>query len=151
MMIPITTENCGTPEMLFRHTRVDPITGCWLWTRYVDANGYVRVMRKSKKILAHRLAFFHANGYVPEGERVIDHTCRRRSCVNPAHLEDVTQGENIDRGTGATAGRIWLDGVCVNGHVLSEVGLHSAGGRMTCAQCGRDRVARYAAKKKVAA
>jgi hypothetical protein len=35
-------------------------------------------------------------GDVPE-DLVIDHKCRTPSCVNPDHLEPVTQGENLRR------------------------------------------------------
>jgi len=48
---------------------------------------------------AHRLAYERARGPIPEGKQV-DHLCRQRDCVNPEHLELVTQVENIRRGRG---------------------------------------------------
>jgi hypothetical protein len=50
----------------------------------------------------HRIIYQHLVGPVPEGQQ-LDHICRVRCCVNPAHLEPVTQRENIVRGIGPTA------------------------------------------------
>lgn len=46
---------------------------------------------------AHRIAWTLLRGDIPE-KLVIDHLCRNRSCVNPWHMEPVTNQENIDRG-----------------------------------------------------
>jgi len=48
---------------------------------------------------AHRLAYERAKGSIPAGLQ-IDHLCRVRECVNPDHLEAVSQRENIRRGKG---------------------------------------------------
>lgn len=48
---------------------------------------------------AHRLAYERAKGAIPAGLQ-IDHLCRVRECVNPDHLEAVSQRENIRRGRG---------------------------------------------------
>lgn len=149
MTIPITSENAGTPEILYRHTVEDPETGCWVWTKRTEPDGYVRVMRKGRKVYAHRVSFFLANGYVPEGSRVVDHVCRNRACVNPAHLEDVEEAINIARGTSVIAPRVWaaLNGSCINGHVLADVGVYDRGVRgEACAQCSRDSARRYREK-----
>ena len=85
--------------------------GCWTWTGAVINTGYgcVRVGgRAGKTLLAHRIAFLLAEGYLPprpsyhgpgHGKAlVLDHRCKNSSCVNPDHLEVVTNGENIRRG-----------------------------------------------------
>jgi hypothetical protein len=81
---------------------IDEVTGCWLWSRHLNTDGYGqkgdrRVMRH-----AHIVYWERANGPVPDGLE-LDHLCRQRSCVNPAHLEPVTHLENIRRGIAARA------------------------------------------------
>lgn len=73
---------------------------CWMWVGSLSGNGYGRiqgyVVDASPK-LAHRVAYELVNGPIPEGMQ-LDHLCRNRRCVNPAHLEPVTCGENLRRG-----------------------------------------------------
>jgi hypothetical protein len=58
----------------------------------IGTHGYGILGRK----LAHREAHEEFNGPIPEGYQV-DHLCRVRTCVSPAHLEAVTQQENLLR------------------------------------------------------
>jgi hypothetical protein len=62
---------------------------------------------------AHRIAYELLVEPVPEG-LVIDHLCRVRNCVNPAHLEPVTNEENLRRGT-RDRHKTWGP-LCANGH-----------------------------------
>lgn len=78
--------------------------GCWLWNRSKGKDGYGWASYKNKTWLAHRLTFFLINGSLTDG-LVIDHLCRRRECVNPDHMEEVTSYENILRSPIGTAGR----------------------------------------------
>ena len=71
---------------------------CWLWTANKTApNGHGRFLGPGGQVMAHRFAYELLVGPIPEG-LVIDHLCRVRLCVNPAHLEPVTAEENIRRG-----------------------------------------------------
>lgn len=77
---------------------------CWLWTGHLSKpGGYGRLRDnrpgKSGSIVAHRAAYELLVGPVPDG-LVLDHLCRVRTCVNPAHLEPVTDRENVARGVG---------------------------------------------------
>lgn len=66
---------------------------CWRWTGRIDWKGYGWLSADP----AHRLTYEAAVGPIPAG-LVIDHLCRNPWCVNPAHLEPVTQKENVHRG-----------------------------------------------------
>ena len=75
----------------------DGNTGCVLWTRRLLPSGYAQIRLGSLKMSAHRAAYLHFVGPIPEG-RELDHLCRVRCCVNPAHLEPVTKSVNQRRG-----------------------------------------------------
>jgi hypothetical protein len=79
---------------------VHPTTGCWLWERNKLPAGYGLLRRRNKGMLAHRVFYEDAYGPIPAG-MVIDHLCRVPSCVNPAHLQAVSQAENVRRGSAA--------------------------------------------------
>jgi hypothetical protein len=84
----------------------EPNTGCWLWTGYVDRHGYGQ-FKGAKQGSAHRWSYEYHAGPIPEGLQ-LDHLCRVRSCVNPAHLEPVTCRVNVSRGL--VQGNSWACG-----------------------------------------
>ena len=98
---------------------------CWLWTAHIDRDGYGRFER----IGAHRWAYEFAIGPIPDGMQ-IDHLCRVRRCVNPAHLETVTLAENVLRGQGVTAQQA-RQTHCKRGHPLPA----AVDGRRVCTRC----------------
>lgn len=75
---------------------------CWLWTACVDKDGYGFFWNGAKQGFAHRYAYEWFVGPIPKGLQ-IDHLCRVRNCVNPDHLETVTNRENTLRGYAPTA------------------------------------------------
>src|SRR3954469_2333783 len=77
--------------------RPDGIEGCWLWVGCVLSSGYGQFWDGERKVGAHRWSYEHFVGPIPYGLE-LDHLCRVRNCVNPAHLEPVTRAENHRRG-----------------------------------------------------
>lgn len=71
-------------------------TKCWIWQRCLSPQGYGAVGR-SKGSTAHRYMYEKLVGPVPDG-LTLDHLCRVRPCVNPEHLEPVTNAVNSRRG-----------------------------------------------------
>lgn len=90
-------------------------TGCWLWTGPLYSNGYGKTARPLRGTrIAHR-AFYLATGREIPAGLDLDHLCRVRQCVNPAHLEPVSRSTNLLRGAGAR-GRAY----CKRGHDLAD-------------------------------
>jgi len=112
---------------------------CWQWTAGVISTGYGMFHRsKTKGVLAHRYAYELLIGPIPDG-LVIDHLCRNRRCVNPAHLEAVTMRVNTRRGLSvSTFNALKTD--CPAGHPYSPENTYiSPKGSRICRACARER------------
>src|SRR5258708_2280171 len=72
---------------------------CWLWHAAIDKAGYARIGDQGKVLYAHRVMYEMLGGPIPTGLH-IDHLCRVRHCIRPAHLEPVTSRVNSMRGVG---------------------------------------------------
>ncbi len=74
-------------------------SGCleWLGSSW---SGYGRVRWRGVMKPAHRVIYEQYKGPIPAG-LLLDHLCRNRICVNPDHLEPVTNTENCQRGAKA--------------------------------------------------
>jgi len=87
---------------LFHKFEVDS-RGCWLWTGFINRYGYgvltalPRKPGRARARAAHRVSYEWFVGPIPAG-LTIDHLCRVRRCINPDHLEPVTNAENLRRG-----------------------------------------------------
>lgn len=112
--------------------------GCVVWTGGLQSKGYGAFRFRRRLRYAHRVAYVASRGPIPRG-LVVDHLCRNRACVNPAHMELVTSVENVMRGVSIPAVNARKD-TCVRGH--SDWSVRSsgpfAGRRRWCRACSRE-------------
>lgn len=116
---------------------------CWIWKGATSSHGHGRFSlgpRGSKKDwAAHRWAYEYLIGPIDTG-LVLDHLCRNPPCVNPGHLEPVTQGENLRRAY-PHAYCNWTEKIthCPHGHPYNESNTYWYGNKRICKTCTRDR------------
>lgn len=116
--------------------KIEPVTesGCWVWMAYCNKAGYGRVYVNGKVRNAHRAVYVVLRGPIPSGIE-LDHLCRVRCCVNPAHLDMVSHRENVLRGAGVMA-RQARQTHCKFGHPLYGENLFTTReGKRRCKKC----------------
>lgn len=105
---------------------------CWLWIPSASSTGYGNFCN----IGAHRFAYELLIGPISPG-MTLDHLCLTKHCVNPWHLEQVTQKVNSKR---------YFDAIiyCIHGHELSGGNVYvDKNGYRVCRSCSRDRTRKY--------
>lgn len=119
------------------------VSECWLWTAYIDPNGYGRFSvggRAGGMRGAHRVAYELMIAEIPAGLE-LDHLCRVRHCVNPWHLEPVTPLVNSQRSTAGAvnAQRQLAITHCPQGHTYDDANTRiKKNGTRACRACDRD-------------
>lgn len=81
-------------ERLERNSRVDPNTGCRLWVKRCDEDGYGRTAVDGKTIQAHRAMWEAVHGPIPPGMRVCHH-CDTPPCIELECLFLGTDADNV--------------------------------------------------------
>lgn len=122
--------------------------GCWIWIGTRSTKGYGQFSPTAiKRVAAHRWAYELLIGAIPDG-LTLDHLCRNRECVNPTHLEPVTNRENLLRGVGLTAQNA-AKTHCTNGHPYAPENTGHREGARYCLACNRSRNASDRAARSV--
>lgn len=110
---------------------------CWLWTASTR-KGYGGFRAFGRIVQSHRFAYEHFRGPIPPG-LTVDHLCRVKRCVNPDHLEVVTNRVNVLRGIGRSATNARKT-QCKYGHAFTrENTWRDARGKRQCRTCWHDR------------
>jgi HNH endonuclease len=112
---------------------------CWIWLGAPNEGGYGTFWHEDKKRFAHRFSYELFIAPIPD-ELVIDHLCRNRICVNPDHLEPVTDRVNVLRGIGPAARNV-VAVECHLGHPYDEINTYwYPDGSRGCRECRRQHV-----------
>lgn len=113
---------------------VDQTADCWVWKGSIAKNGYGKTAILKKTLLAHRVFYEYFKGPIAAGLQ-IDHLCRNKRCVNPAHLDAVPPAVNNARSTSPCALNA-MKLFCKHGHALSGKNLYKTpDGRRQCVTC----------------
>lgn len=127
--------------------------GCWDWLGYHDPQGYAHCgafKAEGGGGYGHRVAYVLTNGPIAKG-LCIDHLCRNRGCLNPAHLEAVTPRENILRSPVQVAALNARKTHCKRGHPFAGDNLVTDGRSRRCLACSAIRSRRVPRRQEIAA
>lgn len=82
------------------------LSGCWLWMKPLDRDGYGRVCVDGKNQRVHRVSYRLYKGDIPNG-MIVCHECDTPACINPEHLflgthldnvrDKITKGRDVDQ------------------------------------------------------
>lgn len=135
--VKFTRVSPGTPiaEKLIAYSE-DGEGGCRVWTRGKYYQGYGVCRHDGKYRKAHRVSYEVFVGPIPDGLEM-DHLCRNRACINPAHLEPVTHLENMRRSNPWHPQK--AKRFCPSGHPYDERNtlISKATGERRCRACMR--------------
>jgi hypothetical protein len=130
------------PERL--RSYIDRTDGCWVWIGRrtgwgrEQGAGYGRYRMEGRELMAHRVVYEALIGPIPRG-LVLDHLCRNTRCVNPEHLDPVTQKVNVERSNAGRPG-VKRKTHCPKGHKYTPENTYLKKGRwQQCRICHSDR------------
>ncbi len=91
---------------------------CWNWVGAKSYEGYGLFWFRKRLDGAHRYSYTFFKQEIPDGF-TIDHLCLNHSCVNPDHLEAVSNRENTLRGNSKSSINARKTH-CLRGHPFNE-------------------------------
>lgn len=135
---PLEDTNRIFTRLLSRCDQYESMDECW---KAGDSRWYPTFYNKGKTCMAIRWLWEWVNGPAPE-ELEPDHLCKNRNCINITHIEWVTHGINVSRGTRRRKT------YCIRGHLLPIVkgGRGAIGYQRNCTTCAKAAKLRWKAK-----
>lgn len=119
----------------------DHLSPCWLWTGFLNRDGYGVIQFGKKRVAVHRWSYEFIGEKGPLGKMLARHKCDNPTCCNPSHLEPGTHKQNsqdiIDRGRHHNKNKTH----CPYGHLLegSNLKLNATTGYRECVTCSKNR------------
>lgn len=107
--------------------------GCWLWLGAINTAKRGQITIKGKAYATHRVMYTATRGAIEPG-LVVDHLCEVPRCMNPNHLQVVTQRHNVLRSNGITANN-HRKTHCKRGHEFTENNTRMKGDKRSCITC----------------
>ena len=77
----------------FKHNNINPQVNDKCWVRGKDSSVYTTIKYNNKKVHAHRVSY-----EIFKGRRILNfgcHHCDIKACINPNHIFDGTQRQNM--------------------------------------------------------
>ncbi len=123
-------------EQFWDKVAIIPFHTCWEWIGIKDKDGYGRFHVNNKEIRAHRFSLGLTESL--KVHKVVDHVCRNRSCVNPAHLRQVSVTQNALENSRSFGALNKLKTKCMRGHQFTQTNtFYRKSGRRMCRTCHR--------------
>lgn len=127
-------------ERLLANRRIDPVTGCWLWTGYTMNNGYGQIGIYKKVYYVHRVAASIWLGLDLDNSKEYachkDDLCKNHNCFNPDHLYVGNHSSNMQDAVESKTQNMSRKTQCKNGHPFDDINTYIAhSGRRDCKIC----------------
>lgn len=83
-------------ERLLNNIEIITESGCWIWMKHLNPDGYGMIRVKDKMYRAHRASYEIFKDKEIDSTKMICHVCCVKSCINPYHLVEGTAQDNAN-------------------------------------------------------
>jgi HNH endonuclease len=111
---------------------------CWIWTGAISRGYGNFTVAKGQTGKAHRFSYLLHWGFL--GDYQVDHKCCETRCINPHHLQLLTNKENNEKSTSPSAINKRKTH-CIHGHEFIESNIiRYKDGHRRCKTCLEERI-----------